>query len=67
MEGYFLFLQLIVQGCGNLAREEHLLLRELLSRYFILYYAIRDKQNYYRVFDYQINNYLRLASKPNAN
>ena len=52
MEGLFFFLQLIVQGCGNLAREEHLLLRELLSRYFVLYYAIRDKQNYYRVFDY---------------
>ena len=52
MEGLSFFLQLIVQGCGNLAREEHLLSRELLPRYYILYYAIRDKQNYYRVFDY---------------
>ena len=51
MEGLFFFLQLIVQGCGNLAREEHLLLRELLSRFCILYYAIRDKHKYYRVFD----------------
>ena len=51
MEGYLIFLQLIVQGCGNLAREEHLLLRELLPRYFILFYAILDKQNNYRVFD----------------
>ena len=67
MEGLSFFLQLIVQGCGNLAREEHLLLRELLPRYYILYYAILDKQNYYRVFDYKINNYLRLASKPKAN
>ena len=67
MEGYCYFLQLIVQGCGNLAREEHLLLRELLSRSCILYYAIRDKQNYYRVFDFLINNYLRLTSKPKAN
>ena len=48
MEGLFFFLQLIVQGCGNLAREEHLLLRELLSRSFILFYAIRDKHNYYK-------------------
>lgn len=50
MEGHSFFLQLIAQGCGNLAKEEHLLYRELLLRYFIPYYAILDKQNYYRVF-----------------
>ena len=50
MEGLFFFLQLIAQGCGNLAREEHLLPGELLLRFFILYYAILDKHNYYIVF-----------------
>ena len=50
MEGSFFFLQLIAQGCGNLAREEHLLPGELLLRFFILYYAILDKHNYYRLF-----------------
>ena len=56
MEGYTIFLQLIAQGCGNLAREEHLLLGELLLRFFILYYAILDKHNYYRLF-LKIGNY----------
>ena len=67
MEGLFFFLHLIAQGCGNLAREEHLLVRELLSRFFILCYVILDKHNYYRIFDFLINDYLRFASKPNAN
>ena len=50
MEGHSFFLQLIAQGCGNLAKEEHLLYRELLLRYFIPCYAILDKQKYYRLF-----------------
>ena len=50
MEGHNFFLQLIAQGCGNLAKEEHLLYRELLLRYFIPYYAILDKHDYYRLF-----------------
>ena len=48
MEGFTIFLRLIAQGCGNLAREEHLLLRELLLRYSIPLTAILDKQNYYK-------------------
>ena len=56
MEGRSFFLQLIAQGCGNLAREEHLLRGELLSRYYILYYAILDKHNYYKVFLRNSNN-----------
>ncbi len=56
MEGRSFFLQLIAQGCGNLAKEEHLLYRELLLRYFIPCYAILDKQNYYRVFLRNSNN-----------
>ena len=56
MEGHSFFLQLIAQGCGNLAKEEHLLYRELLLRYFIPYYAILDKHNYYRVFQRNSNN-----------
>ena len=55
MEGHSFFLQLIAQGCGNLAKEEHLLYRELLLRYFIPCYAILDKHNYYRVFQRNSN------------
>ena len=55
MEGYTIFLQLIAQGCGNLAKEEHLLSRELLLRFFIPCYAILDKHDYYRLFNKNSN------------